>query len=310
MHRATGKFVLRLGAFSSLWLASAGAMAAASCNRSPLKISASIEFINPDDATLTVRHAGMADRRARVGDCLIAGDLVIVPATVKLAKVFTNERLIRLQADTPPYRVTGGMMRIADQAATYLASVVHALSSEPAPDLPSATASRSFGDPPANPLRAIAGLNVAGTQRIPGSVEQIVVAWQPIAAAPHCALRTARVAVEASPAGVEASPAAAESWCALRVPDGMTEGIVSIDATDPSASIQWKVVRAADGDVPRPPWLERDSGEPSKAERAVWGLWLYREAGPEWRLAGLSMLAADRAASWATARAMRAIIAR
>ncbi|HEY1313674.1 MAG TPA: hypothetical protein VGE92_07345 [Steroidobacteraceae bacterium] len=304
MYSHTGKFVSCLYAALSLSLSSTGAIGAASCNQSPLKISASIEFINPDNATLTVRHAGVADRQARVGDCLIAGDRVIVPATVKLAKVFTNERLIRLQPDTPPYVVTGGMVRIASQAATYLAAVVHALSSEPAPDLPNATASRSFADPPLSALRAIAGLNVASTQRIPGSVAQIILAWQPLGAAPRCAL-------ESAAGGIEASPGAEESWCALRAPDGMTEAVVSIDGANPAASIQWKVVRAADADVPRPAWLDPDSrGALSNADRAVWGLWLYREAGTEWRLAGLSMLVANRSTSWATARATREIIAR
>jgi hypothetical protein len=146
-------------------------------------------------------------------------------------------------------------------------------------------------------------LNVANTQRIPGSAKEIILAWQPIGAAPRCALRSAE-------GGVEASPAAAESWCALRAPDGMTDAVVSIDGVNPAASIQWKVVRAADADVPRPAWLNSHSrGAISKVDRAVWGLWLYREAGTEWRLAGLSMLVANRSTSWATARATRSMLA-
>jgi hypothetical protein len=297
---STRKLVACHCATLSLLLLSACAVAAASCNKSPLKISASIEYISPDTATLTVRHAGRADRQARIGDCLVAGDTVIVPTTVKLAKVFTSERLVRLQPDQPPYLIGGGMGHIANQAATYLASVVHALSSEPLPDLPSATASRSFGDPPA--LRALAELNTSTTQRIPESVEEIIVAWRPIAATPRCTLRTAG-------GSVAASPMAEESWCTLRVPVGMANAVVLAETASPSAPIRWQVVAATDADLPRPPWLKPDSNQGiTNSDRAVWGLWLYREAAPQWRLAGLSMLIANRTSSWAAARATWTIL--
>ena len=284
----------------SLLLAGASAMAGASCNQSPLKISASIEYISPDTATLTVRHAGRADRQAGVGDCLVAGDTVIVPSTVKLAKVFTSERLVRLQPNQPPYSISGGMGHIANQAATYLASVVHALISEPVPDLPSATASRSFGDPPA--LRALAELDIPTPQRIPRSVKEIIVAWRPIAAAARCTLHSAA-------GSVAASPTAEEPWCALKVPDGMSNAVVLAETASASTPIEWHVVAAGDADLPRPLWLKSDSNAAiTNSDRAVWGLWLYRQAAPQWRLAGLSMLIDNRSTSWAAARATWSIL--
>lgn len=284
-------------------LSSPCATAAASCNRSPLSISASIEFITPDRATVTVRHAGVADRQASVGDCLIPGDVVVVPDSVKLAKVFTNDQLIRLQPGQPPYRVTGGLVHIADQAATYLASVVHALSREPAPDLPSATASRSLGNVPFGAIRPIEGLNVKDTQRIPPEVETIVVAWQPAAGAARCELRAAHGA------SASASPAPSQSWCTLSARGAADGAVVSADTDTPPAAIHWSIAPAGDAEVPRPPWFAAALPDDiSRADRAVWGLWLYREAGAEWRMAGLSMLYANRASSWAAARAARTIL--
>jgi hypothetical protein len=286
------------------------ALAAASCKQSWWSISASIEFVSPEGAALVVRHAGRAERHMTAGECLVPGDVISLPTTVTSAKIFTGDRMVRLQPDRPPLRIEGGVTAIAGRSMQYIASLTEVIKNEPTPDLPRPTASRGLGILHSGPLRPIPGLDVeAVAQRIPSGlgIEALIVAWQPDAGEPRCGLRSDRVAQESRSASTH------ESWCTAEVSaEALADDADFVVRSEPPSSqeLRWRLTRAADTDVPLPPWA--GGGEPragSAGDRAIWGLWLYREGGPEWRLAALGLIYANRERSWLAARTYRLIVA-
>jgi hypothetical protein len=282
--------------------------AAAACGTSLLRTTASIDFIDPDGGTVIVRHNGSAPRKVPTGACLVPGDVVFLPSDVKLARVFVGDRLLELRPDQDPYPVQGGVGRVTRRMAAYFSDLAAVLGGEPTPDLPRPTASRALdlgqrGSTNPQPIPALRVGNVP--QEIPGKglVNTLIVAWDAKAGRSHCDLR----------ANGRASTESAETtspWCAVELGESMTDGTLQVSFDDPQieSDLRWQIKRVEPAKIPRPDWLKTDPATLEPAEIVSWGVWLYREAGPEWRLAGLAMLYSHRESSWIAARAYRMML--
>jgi len=281
------------------------ALAADECSHSIFDITASVEFIKPADSRVTVRHDGAPPRSVGAGGCLVAGDVVIVPQAVEEVRLFANDEFTTLRPTSPPFEVRGGLAQVAGRVTQYLGDLKEALREEPTRALPRTSAVRG-GDSLAPPPQPVHGLDVPGVvQRVcprcsPGI---LIVAWNEGGHHADCVL------TDGAGTAISHSNADYVSWCAVQLPERSmpSDAVLQVVVNGrEAAALRWPLAEVDGVQVPRPPWLGAAAPiDKLTPEWPAWGIWLYCEQGPEWRLMGLAMLYSARASSWLSARAYR-----
>jgi hypothetical protein len=78
------------------------------------------------------------------------------------------------------------------------------------------------------------------------------------------------------------------SWCEMAPELHQAAQLVVRDARGRTES--WNIRRVAWAEVPRPEWIGLGTNDLSSADRTAWAWWLWKVAGPTWRLQALAML--------------------
>ena len=202
-----------------------------------------------------------------------------------------------------PFHNTGGVVSAAQQSIGFASRVLGLAKDVRAPPVPTTTAARGGADDaPSRPLRTLRALSDLPTQRLTSDVAPVL-AWREGSLPYRCEARNDRGDTVAS----AAAPDTHDAWCAFDRNAGGTVQLLVIDAD--SAQQSWDVGPARWTDVPKPAWLASDARGLAPGDRIAWALWLWKSAGPEWRIQALAMLNQLAPTTWAAGYARDCILA-
>jgi hypothetical protein len=279
---------MRLGCVLVLttWLLHA-VYAAGECSGGVFGIAAQVVRIVPVDGALFKRTVDGDDVRIGLDGLICSGDSLQLLAGGPVIKVDLYVRGQR-QTLTPPDRFVSsrGGLASASQALTFLADAIGGTASIKAPpEIPGPTATRgaSAGPPsPALQIRTMRLLEELPRQNVTPDVMPLL-SWREGAAPYACeAVSSEGDVVWKSPQPVTAS------WCELAPALGRSAQWLVRDARGRTST--WNIRFVERSTLPVPPWLGQRGERLASADHTAWAWWLWKNAGPAWRLQALAML--------------------
>jgi hypothetical protein len=254
------------------------------CSGGVFGIEAQVVLIDPAGASLMKRAPNGKQLPVNIDSFICAGDSISVPANgpVKKIVLYHGGRTVSL-ARGQTFTNEEGVSVYASQALEFVSNFLHELGEiKSPPDLAVDTTSRGDADASA----AIRKPRFLGerlpSQRLTPAIAPIVT-WKDGAAPFVC----------------EAQSGEGATLWTVKVPDSKRSCAFTSDLTKVSRvtvhdaqaqTVTWDITPASWSDVPRPEWISSASFSGSAADRTAWAFWLWKEAGPEWRLQALSML--------------------
>lgn len=269
------------------------------CSSGLLGIVASIERIDPPDLLVNVqRTPGAPTEQRKVDTCLRGGEIVTLHKNrVQKVQLFANGDFFWITAGPPHngiYKVPESQT-ILEKAKSYIDAIEDLkLAIRSSPQTSRGTFVRGELDdktpnlPPHQPLEHIRILRNLPTQQI-ASTAAIALSWREGTGPWKC-----EGLLRNMPASESLS--ATTSWCVLPSTKHPLTRLSVRDAR--GAQIGWNVITVSATVVPRPGWINQPEDRLSPADRTAWAIWVWRSAGPQWRLQAVSMLSETADKSW------------
>jgi hypothetical protein len=276
------------------------------CRETILGVGALVARVEPTGQTFFKQTADGRPERTGYPGVVCVGESVVLPVAgpVRRVELYLGYRIEEVTPDRP-FHNKGGVLAAARQAADFLVQALGAGRELRPPPWPRVTESR--GGPAevgaaVRPLHALQALRDLPPQRMTPDTPPVL-AWREGKGPYRCEARK-----EGSwKATVSVTADAQSAWCVL--PDDL-KGAAQLLVVDGQAGREtWDVKSAEWTDVPRPAWLPADPRAASVADRTAWALWLWKNAGPTWKLQGLAMLNQLAPRFWAAAFARDSILA-
>jgi hypothetical protein len=275
------------------------------CPDAILGVSALVTRVEPAGQTFFKQTADGRPERIGYPGVVCVGESVVlsVGGSVLRVELYVGYRIEEVTPDRP-FHNKGGVFVAARRSVDFLAQVLGVGRELRPPPQPRVTESR--GGPAdgaaVRPIHALQALRDLPPQRLTPDTPPVL-AWREGKGPYRCEARkegtwkpTASVTADAQTA-----------WCVI---PGNPEGVAQLLVVDARGGRDsWDVQAVAWADVPRPAWLPAAPRAASVADRAAWALWLWKNAGPTWRLQGLAMLNQLAPAIWAAAFARDGILA-
>lgn len=246
--------------------------------------------ISPTNAKVLKRSArGNGLTVLRTDDTVCRGETILFSDgdRTTVVELLRLGEVVLVPAAGGPYTLSGGIRSIAQAASAYVDAVLNASKSLRVPTpLPNATASRGGERHTLDSVRPIFHLRYLSRQRLTADASPIV-GWRGGVAPFKCEITDDEAVQRWHKSNINGAScvyfSSLDSAARLVVRDarGHTTG--------------WNIYPVTWRDVPRPDWVPEEQSGLTLVGLTAWGLWLWKEAGPQWRLQSLAML--NRAAS-------------
>ena len=268
-------------------VASGDGRAAKACPSGLFGVAAQIVRIEPAGALASKRLASGQEELIGADGLVCAGDTLELKPGGPVSKVelYTQgQKKVLVSPDR--FESKQGAISYAAQALKFVTDIVlGAESIKPPPDIPGPTAARGGNaNTPSMVLqiRAMRFLHDLPRQSLTADV-QPVLSWRDGVEPYVCQAMSdlGDVVWQEPRPGVT-------SWCEMALGQAQAAQLVVRDARGRTES--WNIRRVTWSEVPRPEWIGRASEALSSADRTAWAWWLWKVAGPAWRLQALAML--------------------
>ena len=251
-------------------------------------VAAQIVRIEPAGGLASKRLASGQEELIGVDGLVCAGDTLELKRGGPVSKVelyAQGQKKVLVSPDR--FESKQGAISYAAQALTFVAGIARGAESiiKPPPDIPGPTAARGGNaNTPAMVLqiRAMRLLRDLPRQSLTADV-QPVLSWREGVEPYVCQAMSDLGDV----VWQEPRPRVT-SWCEMAPDLDQAAQLVVRDARGRTES--WNIRRVAWSEVPRPEWIGTASNTLSSADRTAWAWWLWKVAGPAWRLQALAML--------------------
>lgn len=275
------------------------------CPSGWLSVRAMVTRVSPPRAELVRRTAGsQASVPIAVGGVLCEGDALLFASAAEDVQVELYEagKLVTWAGHRGPYTVPSGLKASLGAAAAYLSAVFEGASElGPPPMRPNPTAARGDGSTAAaSPIQAVKHLRDLPRQRLAHGARPTV-AWLGGVGPYTCQ------ALGEDGDALWSHRDIAAGWCTY--PPDLTRStrLVVRDAQGRSAG--WNIAAAMRDELPRPAWVARDAATPAAPELAAWAIWIWQNAGPEWRLQAVAMLGTAAQSEWLASYFLDSVLA-
>lgn len=279
------------------------------CSSDLLSVVASIYRIEPPNLPVNVQSAKGAQIETRkIHDCLRAGEILTLQDKAQKVELFIKNNFVRITAGKPfngTYKVPEGVP-FSDKASAYIKAAVELFSITSSPlRTPTATGiSRGDSDndllpSPRQPLRNIQTLRNLPTQQI-ASNTTAVLSWREGDGPWTCE------GLAQDGATVTESESVSRGWCVIPKTERPLVRLLVKDAR--GDKIGWNVSTVSSAAIPRPEWINQPEETLSSADHTAWAIWVWRSAGPQWRLQALSMLNENSESSWLAGYVLNGIL--
>ena len=261
--------------------------AAAPCPAGLFGVAAQIVRIEPAGAQASKHLAAGQEEPIGVDGLICAGDtLELKPGgPVSMVELYAQgQKKVLVAPDR--FEARQGVISYATQALGFVSGITRGAESiKPPPDIPGPTAARG-GDAGAPPMvlqiRAMRLLQDLPRQSLTVDTRPVL-SWREGVEPYVCqAMSDFGDIVWQEPRPRNAS------WCEMTVQLSRATQLTVRDARGRTES--WNIRLVAWADVPRPEWLRSAPDAMSSADRTAWAYWLWKVAGPSWRLQALAML--------------------
>ena len=275
----------------ALWSMHSGTVAAAEapCDGGWLKVHAQIIGIDPPNKRVSIRRASGVSSNVGIDAMLCDGDKLSLPPGVQSVELYEAGRTYKVEKSS--YAVQGGATAAVSKTAEYLKAVLSGVSvfSAPAPR-PTATAARGGQSPSVSlPIKAILSLRDLPRQKLVQDAP-VIFGWRDGASPYSCEVVDDMGDVIGIASDIKVG------WCELDKLDGAVRLRVR-DANRRSEG--WNVALVPWSDVPRPDWIAASATRTSgSGDLTAWGIWLWSEPLPEWRMQSMAMLNAAARREW------------
>lgn len=269
-------------------VASGDGHAAKLCPSGWFGVAAQIVRIEPAGALASKRLASGQEELVDVGEFVCAGDMLELKPGGRVSKVELHaqgQKKVLISPDR--FESKQGAISYATQALAFVMTGIArgAESIKPPPDIPGPTAARGGNaSAPAMVLqiRAMRLLRDLPRQSLTADV-QPVLSWREGIEPYVCQAMSDLGDV----VWQEPRPRAT-SWCEMASDLDQAAQLAVRDAR--GRTVSWNIRRVAWSEVPRPEWIGLATNAQSSADRTAWAWWLWKVAGPAWRLQALAML--------------------
>jgi hypothetical protein len=258
--------------------------AAPDCPAGLFGVVAQIVRVDPPGTMLSKRLVSGRDEPVGTNGVICAGESLDVSdkGGLRSVEVYTGGRKEVLKPDVRFQRERGLLAHTAS-ALNFLSDLIGGVAAiKPPPSVPVPTAVRGAEStaPAATVVRALRGLREPQQKLVMGLAP--VLGWRG-GSGPYRCLALSDAAEEVASA---VQPGTA-SWCAI---EGDVSRAALLQVRDDFGKREsWNVTFVEEADVPRPAWLG-STQRLAHADRTAWAVWLWKDAGPEWRLTALAML--------------------
>jgi hypothetical protein len=275
----------------ALWSMHGGLVSAADepCEGGWLKVRAQIIAIDPPNKKVTIRRASGSSKDFGIDAMLCEGDKLSLPPGVESVELYEAGRTYKVEKSG--HAVQGGATAGISKASEYLKAALSGVSafSAPAPR-PTATAARG-GDAAAVslPIKGILSLRELPRQKLVRDVP-VIVGWRDGASPYACEVVDDLGDVIGNTPGVKAG------WCEF----GKLDGAGRLRVRDANRRSEgWNVALVPWSEVPRPDWIAASATRTlAGGDLAAWGIWLWSQPLPEWRMQAMAMLNAASRREW------------
>jgi hypothetical protein len=275
------------------------AAAEEACPGGVLGVAARVLRIEPAGAELTKRTSLGVDVAVTVGSYICFGEVLQLMQGARAAKsVVLDERGRPFELPAlGRFERKSGSFAFAEAAVVYLGRALGGLSNlKQPPDIPPPTAARGGAAVAADtafsvrPNRLLAGLpHQAITRDLP-----LILSWRD-GREPYTCEAASGVGDRLWGGKVVES----SSWC--EVP-GSVANVARWHARDEGGrAASWSVRYVEWRELPRPEWVLPGDTRPNASEQTAWAWWLWKSAGPEWRMQALAMLHSRVDQDWVAA---------
>lgn len=268
----------------------AGGVASAAsptCADGVFGIQAQVVRIDPPHAVPRKQLRSGGEQPIRVDDPICAGESIVLDQAGPIRSIeLYREGRKEVVKPGQPFINRGGVLAYLRDALAFITDVVEGSEGlKSPPDIPGPTAPRGNGiNPtvPALPIGAMRFLRDLPRQYLTDNMPPVI-SWREGVGPYTCEAMT-----NASVLIWQTRHPETISWCAF---DSDLKDAVQLlvrDSRDRSES--WNIDRVPWDAVPRPEWIVSAVWGISSADRTAWAFWLWRHAGPRWRLQSLGML--------------------
>lgn len=287
-----------------------------SCAHDLFSITGSIMRIKPADLPVKVLpNNGTSPEYRNIGGCLRPGEILSLQANKDKkheVELFIKGKPVLITTGgtyNGTYKVPEGAVVTALESAIAFLEGIKELPSaigipprKPIPtNIPRGDSANSKDQTPVprQPLRNIHILRNLPKQEI-ASTAAIVLSWRNGESPWKCEGQ------DQDETTVIKSQSVSTGWCEITI-NGQSPVQLSVkDAR--GDTISWNAAIVSPDVVPRPDWIKQTDKPLSSADRAAWAIWVWRTAGPRWRLQALSMLHEISEDSWLAAYLLNSIL--
>lgn len=301
--------------FGILSLLSTGATEAveptSGCSSGLLGVVASIYRIVPPDLPVNVQRTKEAQIEKRnIRACLKGGEILTLQNRAQKVQLLVNGKFVWITAG-PSFRGSYKVpesVSISEKAANFINGIGELASITSVPFRTPTPTGISRGDSdddnnleprPRQPLENIRTLRNLPTQQI-ASNAAVVLSWREGDGPWKCE------GLDQDRATVTESQPVSSGWCVLSI---VQRPPVTLSVKDARGDqIAWNVTMVSPAAVPRPEWITQPETTLSPADRTAWAIWVWRSAGPQWRLQALSMINETSGSSWLAGYVLNSIL--
>lgn len=262
------------------------------CAESLFSVAAQIQSVLPSTGSVTIHRSDGSTRVGHRWSCIRYGEVLTLPEGVDSVYLFAKGRTTAITRSDPPFGPTGPILSVLGAAERYLTNLLGRVD---AWSVPTSSRGSEGGD---DHRKQVALTLLMGADNIQRFAPELAGGRAFLAAergtSPRKCLGGATTETGGAHDAVfcDLSLAARPVRVALR--DGRDE------------EVAFRLTYVAPVVVPRPAWLN-DPSRATPEERVAWGVWLIDDEGigTQWRLLGLSMIAAQRRTVWAAGAMLR-----
>lgn len=265
----------------------------APCGQGWLEVQAQITRIDPPaKKARKIKQSGVGEDIGVDGP-LCAGDTLAVPDDVRWVEYYEAGHVTQI-GTKQTHTVMATSSALVTKAAEYVRLAMQAVNLLAAPpSRPGPTASRGSGPvtaADAGSLHAILPLRDLPRQRLVPDAA-VTVGWRDGQGPYSCEI------LDDTATSVWKSAPIDTGWCEYRSDLRLAARLVVRDTR--LRTVGWNVAPAVWHDVPRPDWVAAEgNGSIEGATLAAWGVWLWQNGGPPWRLQSLAMLSRASRTEW------------
>lgn len=287
------------------WVHAQAAPGELPCPSGWLSVRAMVTRVSPPGAELARRPAGgLASVPLAVGGVLCEGDALLFASGAEDAQVelYEASKLVTWVGRRGPYTVPSGLKAKFGAASAYLSAAFESAGElGPPPTRPNPTAARgNSSKSAASPIREVKHLRDLPRQRLANGARPTV-AWLGGIAPYSCQ------ALSEDGVALWSQSDIAAGWCTYPADLMRAARLVVRDAQGRSAG--WNITVATRDELPRPGWVQREFATLGATEMVAWAIWIWQNAGPEWRLQAVAMLGSAAQSEWLASYFLDSVLA-